>query len=81
LASFKHRYITNPTVTEADIAVQAIRDLTKALKTKAMMDKVRQILDYVASQEEAVLTYRASKMILAVHSDAGAILERIRGPK
>jgi hypothetical protein len=29
-----------------------------------------QFLDYVASQEEAVLTYNASNMILAVHSDA-----------
>ena len=39
------------------------------------MEKVRQILDYVASQEEAVLTFNASKMVLAVHSDAGYLNE------
>ena len=39
------------------------------------MDRVRQLLDYVASQEKAVLTYNASDMILAVHSDAGYINE------
>ena len=32
-------------------------------------------MDFVASQEEAVLTYRASDMILAVHSDAGYLNE------
>ena len=47
----------------------------QASPTEATMDKVRQILDYVASQEEAVLTYRASKMILAVHSNAGYLNE------
>ena len=30
-----------------------------------------QLLDYIASQEDAVLTYQASDMILAAHSDAG----------
>ncbi len=34
------------------------------------------MLDYCASQEEAIITYRASKMILAVHSDAGYLNER-----
>ena len=34
------------------------------------MKKVDQFLDYAASQEQAVLTYAASKMVLAVHSDA-----------
>ncbi len=45
----------------------------QANPTQATMDKVRQLLDYVASQEEAILTYRASNMILAVHSNAGYI--------
>jgi hypothetical protein len=27
-------------------------------------------LDYMASQEEAILTYKASDMVLAIHSDA-----------
>ena len=47
----------------------------QASPTKTTMEKVRQILDYAASQEEAVLTYKASKMILAVHSDAGYLNE------
>jgi hypothetical protein len=29
-----------------------------------------QFLDYVASQDEAILTYKASNMVLAIHSDA-----------
>ena len=29
------------------------------------------MLDYIATQEDAVLTYHASDMVLAVHSDAG----------
>jgi hypothetical protein len=36
-----------------------------------MMDKIIQLLDYCASQEEAIITYHASKMIPAVHHDAG----------
>jgi hypothetical protein len=43
----------------------------QATPTQTTMERVRQLLDYVASQEDAVLTYRASDMILAVHSDAG----------
>ena len=39
--------------------------------TEKTMENVKQFLDYVAGQEEAVITYRASDMILAVHSDAG----------
>jgi hypothetical protein len=34
-----------------------------------------QILDYLATQEEAVLTYTASDMTLAVHSDASYLSE------
>ena len=34
------------------------------------MQHTQQLLDYVASQEDAVLTYHASEMILAAHSDA-----------
>jgi hypothetical protein len=36
-----------------------------------MMKKVNQLLDYCATQEEAIITYNASKMILAIHSNAG----------
>jgi hypothetical protein len=35
------------------------------------MEMVKQLLDYCATQEEAIITYMASKMILNVHSDAG----------
>ena len=35
------------------------------------MATVRQLLDYCATQEDAIIAYNASKMILTVHSDAG----------
>ena len=38
--------------------------------TENTMLKIKQFLDYEASQGETVLTYHASNMILAVHSDA-----------
>ena len=37
-------------------------------KTLAM---VKQLLDYCATQDKAIIAYHASDMILAVHSDAG----------
>ncbi|EJK51359.1 hypothetical protein THAOC_29472, partial [Thalassiosira oceanica] len=39
------------------------------------MAQAKQLLDYVASQEEAVLTFSASEMKLTVHSDAGYLNE------
>jgi hypothetical protein len=47
----------------------------QAKPTQATMKRVQQFLDYAASQEPAVLTYRASKMILAIHSDASYLSE------
>ena len=41
-------------------------------RTKAA---AKQLLDYIASQEDPVLTYRASEMILAAHSDASYLSE------
>ncbi|KAL7523430.1 hypothetical protein ACHAWF_000517 [Thalassiosira exigua] len=38
--------------------------------TKATMKKCKQFLDCAATQEDAILTYRASDMILAIHSNA-----------
>jgi hypothetical protein len=32
--------------------------------------QTKQLLDYIATQDEAVLTYNASDMVLAIHSDA-----------
>ncbi len=43
----------------------------QAAPTHNTMDRVRQLMDYVASQEEAILTYHSSDMILSIHSDAG----------
>ena len=39
------------------------------------MTNTKQLLDYVGSQEEAILTYLASDMILAAHSDASYLSE------
>ena len=44
--------------------------------TEETMNKVRWFLDYCASQEDAVITYRASNMVLAGHSDAGYLNEK-----
>jgi hypothetical protein len=35
------------------------------------METTKQLLDYCATQEKAVISFKASKMILAVHSDVG----------
>ena len=39
------------------------------------MQQTKQLLDYLASQEDAVLTYNASDMKLAAHSDASYLSE------
>ena len=41
-----------------------------AKPTKDTMRKTQQLLNYLATQEEAVLTYSANDMILAAHSDS-----------
>ena len=48
----------------------------QAKPTERTMEKVKQLLDYCATQEDAIITFNASKMILAVHSDAGYCNER-----
>ena len=40
------------------------------------MDEVKQVLDYCTSQEEAIITYHASDMVLTIHSDAGYLNKR-----
>jgi hypothetical protein len=47
----------------------------QASPTHRTMERMKQLLDYCASQDEAVLTFHASNMILAVHSDAGYLNE------
>ena len=61
----------DPTMLVALNAI-ATQQASPTLKT---LDRVKQLLDYCASQEEAVLTYHASDMILAIHSDAGYLNE------
>jgi len=39
------------------------------------MRQVQHFLDYAATKEPAVTTYRASDMVLAIHSDAGYLNE------
>lgn len=39
------------------------------------MEQKKQLLDYLATQEEAVLTYHKSDMILAIHSDCSYLSE------
>ena len=48
----------------------------QAKPTQTTMKKVKQLLDYCSTQEEAIITYHASKMILAAHSDAGYVNEK-----
>ena len=43
--------------------------------TTETMKQTIQLLDYLASQEEAIITYNASDMILAAHSDASYLSE------
>jgi len=47
----------------------------QAAPTETTLKRAKQLLDYMATQDDAVLTYRASDMILAVHSDAGYLNE------
>eukprot|EP00804_Cyclotella_cryptica_P015402 CCRYP_008024-RA/>CCRYP_008024-RA protein AED:0.10 eAED:0.10 QI:0/-1/0/1/-1/1/1/0/936 len=46
-----------------------------AQPTTDTMKQTQQLLDYLGTQDEAVLTYSASKMILTVHSDASYLSE------
>ena len=47
----------------------------QANPAKATMAKVDQFLDYAASQEYAIVTYHASDMVMAIHSDASYLSE------
>ncbi len=51
------------------IASQAANPTTDTLQ------QANQLLDYIATQEDAIITYSASDMILNVHSDAGYLNE------
>jgi hypothetical protein len=47
----------------------------QANPTQKTIEKCKQFLDYAATQEDVVITYRASDMILAIHSDASYLSE------
>ncbi len=47
----------------------------QANPTEKTMELYKKFLDFMATQEEAILTYRASKMVLAIHSDASYLSE------
>ncbi len=47
----------------------------QANPTEQTMALCKQFLDYMASQDKAVLTYKASNMVLAVHSNASYLSE------
>jgi len=47
----------------------------QANPTEKTMGLCKQFLDFMATQEDAVLTYRASNMVLTIHSDALYLFE------
>jgi len=49
--------------------------LQLANPTEETLELTHHLLDYLGTQEEAVLTFNASKMVLAAHSDASYLSE------
>ena len=47
----------------------------QANPTERTMQKVKKILDYAATHPDAIITYRASDMVLVGHSDASYLSE------
>ena len=45
--------------------------------TKNAMKRVKTFLDYAASQEEAIITFNASGVVLEIHSDASYLSEKM----
>ena len=56
------------------VALSAIA-ADQADPTKHMLEKVDKLLDYAALQEDAVITYHASDMVLAILSGASYLSE------
>ncbi len=48
----------------------------QAKPTHKTMKNVKQLLDYCLTQEDALITFNAIQMILAIHSDAGYANEK-----
>ncbi len=62
-----HAQAVNPTILPTLSAIET----EQAKPTQATMEMIKQLVDYCATQEEAIITYLSSKMILCIHSDAG----------
>ncbi len=62
--------------------VTALSSITsnQAKPTEETMSNIKFFLDYAASNQDAIITYRASDMVLAVHSDA-SYLSKPKSPK
>ena len=56
------------------VALSAIAS-EQASPTEATLEKVKYFLDYAATHPDAILTYKKSAMVLAVHSDASYLTE------
>ena len=56
------------------VALSAIAS-GQAAPTEETLNKTKQFLDYAATHPDAVLTYKKSDMVLAVHSDASYLCE------
>jgi hypothetical protein len=67
----------NPTLL-CPISVIASQSANPTIKT---LQQTTQLLDYIAFQDDTVLTFNASNMVLAIHSDASYLSEpRARSP-
>ena len=66
-----HARTVDPTMLVALSAIAA----DQAAPTKNTIEKVEQLLDYAVSQEDVVIIYHASDMVLAIHSDASYLSE------
>ena len=47
----------------------------QAAPKEQLMERVRQLLDYAATHPDAIITYRASAMVLTGHSDESYLSE------
>ena len=63
------------TVDSTMLAALSATASDQAAPTETTMKKTKLFLDYAASHLDAVLTYQASNMVLALHSDASYLSE------
>jgi hypothetical protein len=56
------------------VALSSIASM-QAAPTELTMELIKTLLDYVATNPDAILTYKRSDMVLAVHSDASYLSE------